>query len=173
MSSAILAKINETECKLNLTPMIDVTFLLMIFFLLTLRFKTLEGKLSAYLPKDVGVNVEQAEPIEKVEIRLTVVSPGTKVDPNDASKPYGGEGRFEYVDRKIRYHIGPRTTEDIAVVEERLASLFQAAKAAGQKRPATIDARPGTTYGDIIPVLDAAVAVGFDEITFVGEYKKP
>ncbi len=36
--------------------MIDVTFLLLIFFMCTLNFRTLEGHLSAYLPKDAGVN---------------------------------------------------------------------------------------------------------------------
>ncbi|MDF1837417.1 MAG: biopolymer transporter ExbD, partial [Planctomycetota bacterium] len=40
---------------MDMTPMIDVTFLLLIFFMCTLKFKVLEGKLTAYLPKDVGV----------------------------------------------------------------------------------------------------------------------
>lgn len=36
----------------DLTPMIDVTFLILVFFLCTIKFKTLEGKLDSYLPKD-------------------------------------------------------------------------------------------------------------------------
>ncbi|MCH7890992.1 MAG: biopolymer transporter ExbD [Gemmatimonadetes bacterium] len=67
------------EAEIDLTPMIDVVFLLLIFFMCTLKFKTLEGKLAAYLPKDVGVNTSEAEPKEKVEIRLTVKLPGTKM----------------------------------------------------------------------------------------------
>jgi len=170
---SVLKDIASEEIKMEMTPMIDVTFLLLIFFLLTLRFKTLEGKLAAYLPKDVGVNSSPAtEEIEKVEITLTVISPGVKVDPQDASKPYSGRGRFEYSGRRIKYQIGPQSTEDVAVMKDRLRKLFQAAKASGVKRPATIDARPGTTYGDIIPALDSAVEVGFEDITFVGEYKQ-
>ncbi len=168
---SVLSDIAKEEYRLEMTPMIDVVFLLQIFFLLTLRFKTLEGKLSAYLPKDVGANVGQVDPIEKVEIKLTVVAPGTKVDPRDPTKPYGGVGRYEYAGRRIRYHVGPQATEDIGVLKQRLTKLFEAARAAGWKRPATIDARHGTTYGDIVPVLDAAVEVGYDEITFVGEYR--
>ena len=36
--------------------MIDVVFLLLIFFICTMKFKVLEGKLATVLPKDVGVN---------------------------------------------------------------------------------------------------------------------
>ena len=65
-----LKKAAEDECQLEMTSMIDVVFLLLIFFLCTLKFKTLEGKLAAYLPKDVGVNTSEAEEIEKVEIDI-------------------------------------------------------------------------------------------------------
>ncbi len=41
--------------ELSMTPMIDVTFQLLIFFMVTSKFKTLEGKLSAYLPKERGI----------------------------------------------------------------------------------------------------------------------
>jgi hypothetical protein len=36
------------------------------------------------------------------------------------------------------------------------------------ERPATIDARAGTVYGDVVPVLDVAISAGFEEITFMG-----
>ena len=39
---------------IGLTAMIDVTFLLLIFFLCTLRFRSFEGKLEAFLPRDGG-----------------------------------------------------------------------------------------------------------------------
>ena len=46
----------QDEIKQDMTPMIYVVFQLMIFFMSTIKFKTMEGKLSAYLPKDVGVD---------------------------------------------------------------------------------------------------------------------
>ena len=162
-----LSQLANEECELEMTPMIDVTFLLLIFFLLTLRFKTLEGKLSAYLPKDVGVNQMQAEPIEKVEITLRVVNEGKRMDPLDATKPWSGEKRYQWIGREISYQIGPRKFTDLAALEARLVELHQA----DDKRPATIDSRPGTIYGDVVPVLDAAIRAKFTDITFVGEYK--
>ena len=79
---AHLKRIASEEYKMEMTPLIDVTFLLLIFFLLTIKFKLLEGKLSAYLPKDVGVNTSQAEPIEKVEIKIVVDEPMARRRPS-------------------------------------------------------------------------------------------
>ena len=75
-----LKDLAEEECELEMTSMIDVTFLLLIFFMCTLKFKTLEGKLAAYLPKDVGVNTSEAEEIEKVEVLIKVANEGNKLD---------------------------------------------------------------------------------------------
>ena len=60
----------------DMTPMIDVTFLLLIFFIVTLKFKVLEGRLDAALPKDRGSSTSQAEEIEKIDIQLYVADPG-------------------------------------------------------------------------------------------------
>jgi biopolymer transport protein ExbD len=169
---SILSDIAKEEYKMEMTPMIDVTFLLLIFFLLTLKFKILEGKLAAYLPKDVGNQTTSSDVIEKVEIKLTVLEAGTKMDPQDPTKPWNGETRFEYVGRKIRYHVGPQKTEDVRVLKERIQRLYDQAKRTGETRPMTIDARKGICYKDVIQVLDAAVEIGFEDITFVGEFKE-
>ena len=49
-------KSKKTEdLKPNLTPMIDIIFQLLIFFVLTAKFIAFEGQLQAYLPKDRGL----------------------------------------------------------------------------------------------------------------------
>ena len=60
------------EVEMQMTPMIDVTFLLLIFFLCSIKFKLLDGKLAAYLPRDEGVNssVLLEPPLEKINIHL-------------------------------------------------------------------------------------------------------
>jgi len=162
---SILTDIASEEHKMEMTPMIDVTFLLLIFFLCTLKFKLLEGKLQAYLPKDVGVNQSEAEPKEKVEISIKLVAEGTRVDPHDAAKPWGGKGRFDYIGRKVTYAVGPFKTEDLEALQTRLQKIY----ASDPERPSTIAALAGTVYGDVVPVLDRAVEVGYTDITFVGE----
>ena len=166
-----LQEIADEEIDMDMTPMIDVTFLLLIFFLCTIKFKILEGKLSAYLPKDVVVNSTQADPKEKVEIVITVPTAGTKVYATgpEEGQVWQGESdrRFEFDGRRLHYQIGPRKSKDLDKIQTWLEDLFRKDPEASS----TIDCRPGTVYGDMVPVLDALVAAGFTQITFVGEYK--
>ena len=57
----------EEEIKLELTPMIDICFLIIIFFM-CLPFKTLEGKLQAFLPTDKGINPIPLDPPNEIKI---------------------------------------------------------------------------------------------------------
>jgi len=169
----ILAGIASQSCKLEMTPMIDVTFLLLIFFMCTLKFKTLEGKLSAFLPKDVGVNTSDAIPKEKIEIRMDIRTAGAKVKPKGkgayTQEDADAKNRFVFDDsRVIRYSIGPKQTTDLAEVERTLKTFF----AQDPTRPATIDPREGIVVTDVVDVLDIAMNVGFKDITFVGSYEK-
>jgi biopolymer transport protein ExbD len=54
MSKVSKEVLEEIDSDLQMTPMIDVTFLLLVFFLCATKFKTLERKLDSYLPKDTG-----------------------------------------------------------------------------------------------------------------------
>ena len=170
---SMLKEIAEEEFEMEMTPMIDVTFLLLIFFLCTIKFKVLEGKLAAYLPKDVGVNSSPAEPIEKVEVTIYVDKPGVKVYAEGSEgegQPWQGEPdrRYEFRNRTLRYQLGPRKTTEIDTLVSWIKPLYKKA----DNTPATIDCRPGTVYGDMVPVLDAFVESDYEKITFVGEYKQ-
>ena len=174
---SILGELSRDECEMEMTPMIDVVFLLLIFFMCTLRFKTLEGKLAAYLPKDVGVNTDEAEPIEKVEILVRVEKTGTKYKPNKnpaKRRLYGpgDTGRYEWgEDRVLEYSVATFRTRDLEKLRARLTKIFLERKALGEETvPATIDARRDTVYEDVVDVLDQAIFAGFNDITFVGAY---
>jgi biopolymer transport protein ExbD len=58
-----------SEPHLEMTPMIDCVFQLLIFFMLTGKFVGTEGKLAAFLPRDKGtLNINIPEP--KMPIRI-------------------------------------------------------------------------------------------------------
>ncbi|MFQ5506626.1 MAG: ExbD/TolR family protein, partial [Planctomycetota bacterium] len=84
---------------MDLTPMIDVVFLLVIFFL-CLEFKSLEGRLAANLPKDIGPNPTPAEPIEMLDIRISTIDRGRKV--TDELHPH----RYELVNHSCQWQVG-------------------------------------------------------------------
>ena len=73
MSKIKASQAQEANMELNMTPMIDVIFQLMIFFMCSIHFKSLEGKLYAYMPRDKGRPIENYRPpppIDEVRIRL-------------------------------------------------------------------------------------------------------
>lgn len=165
------------EVKPDMTPMIDVTFLLLIFFIVTLKFKTLEGRLDSNLPKDMGTSSSPLEPIEKVDIIIQVGNPGQLVpDPatKTTSKP---EGRLNhYVNRVLRVSVGTTSftvrTDAINPSTELLADLERLYRTLGpydtEETPVTLDAKEGVVYGDVIGVLDVVIDMGFEKVSFAG-----
>lgn len=175
--NSALSEIMDEKCELEMTPMIDVTFLLLIFFMCTLKFKILEGKLSAYLPKDVGVQAFDTPPVEKVDIRLDVRNSGTKLrwdskakkavayTENDAKAGL----RFYYGDdRVVEYTVGGKMTTQLSEVVRRLTTF----KKGDPEMKATVDARQDVTQKDVVVILDAAIDAGYDDITFKGSYER-
>ncbi len=65
---------SEPRMSLNLAPMIDVTFLLLIFFLLTTTFQRAEGVLGANLPHDRG-RPAVSLPISPIVVRVASTGP--------------------------------------------------------------------------------------------------
>ncbi|NQU75876.1 MAG: biopolymer transporter ExbD [Planctomycetes bacterium] len=55
---------------LPLTPMIDVTFQLLLFFILTMQFRPPEGQIPANLPADQGSSGPAVTPLEPIRVRL-------------------------------------------------------------------------------------------------------
>ncbi len=55
-----------------MTPMIDVIFQLLIFFILTMKFKEVEGKLLSQLPKDKGLSSSSVPQPELQEVRIVL-----------------------------------------------------------------------------------------------------
>jgi biopolymer transport protein ExbD len=166
----------QDKNELEMTPMIDVTFLLLIFFMCTLRFKSLEGLLSAHLPKDHGVGRQEAEPpVPPVEVRLRLIEPGTRLAPDGGplpDQPVPNQPSRRYIfgpDRVVEYAVGPVATRDITTLEDRLARRLEI-QSGLQEEPvrATIEAGPGIIHQDVMAVLDRLTGAGFQRVGFVG-----
>ena len=81
----------DNPIAINVTPLVDIIFCLCVFFMISFKFKQLEGKFETWLPKDKGM---EGMPLKAViqEIRValfwsndnTVVRKfGTRVVPDD------------------------------------------------------------------------------------------
>ncbi len=76
-----LVGVLDEEAKLSLTPMIDISFLILIFFM-CLPFKTLEGKLAAFLPTDKGIAPTEEEPPQVIQIKVHILARKEVLIPN-------------------------------------------------------------------------------------------
>ncbi len=140
----------------DLTSMIDVTFLLLIFFIVTMKFNTLEGRLDSALPRGFGLTEDPQDPIEKIDIRLLVARAGELVpDPaSDRHQIYRG--------RVMTYQVGTRSWRDLDSLRAFLADI----EIEGTK--VTVDATEDTVYGDVIPIFDLLIDMGFEGVSFSG-----
>ncbi len=165
------------EIKPDMTPMIDVTFLLLIFFIVTLKFRTLEGRLDAALPKDRGAASTKVDEIEKVDILITVGNPGTLLpDPSTATKSLP-DGRLRHLRGRVlkialgtnQFTVRTDLDEDKDGFLDDLVKLGKALKPFDKEEtPVTIDPRKGVVYADVIAILDLVIQQGFLKVSFAG-----
>ena len=132
----VAKKIAEDEARLEMTPMIDVTFLLLVFFMATLQFKTLDGKLAAYLPKEAGSCWTEPEP--SIDVRIFASEQG------------------------VSYSVGPKKVSTM----ETLRTLLQRYQAQAPDRPVAIGPAPGVDHGTTVGVLDTVLNIGFERVRF-------
>jgi biopolymer transport protein ExbD len=148
--------------RIELTPLIDVTFLILVFFLFTIRFRTLEGKLESHLPREVGQRASHALEPERARVVVRVLEPGTRLDPV-LDRAWSGSGPWRWgPDRVLGYDAGPRKTTRLADV----AAWLGGVRALAPEVEVVVDAREDTSYADVVGVVDAARTLGCASITF-------
>ncbi len=125
--------------EISITPMIDVVFLLLIFFMVTTTFNR-QTELKINLPEARGIESEDKQKI----ITLMI----------DA------EGIYFISDEKGQFH---------QLINQKLSTLKRALRqAAGNSRqmPFVISADGKTPHQAVISALDIASQLGFKHITF-------
>ena len=164
----------------GMTPMIDIVFQLLVFFLLTLRFKSVEHRIETRLP-DPGM----APTIVRPEERPTIVATLHRVDAEDPERAF------------TRVRLGTRLTVDLPAgaasgsverdadrtAERERATAGLARAIVGihedQGRPTGVRGEirtpgrlPGAgsavPHGDVMRVLDAFLQAGVADVVFQG-----
>jgi biopolymer transport protein ExbD len=106
----------DSSCmELNMTPMIDVIFQLLIFFMCSLHFKTLEGKLLSYLPKNGGIDPRwDNKYVPEIRVRLVY---------------------DEQVEGRARVFIGNRLCRDLGEMADTVSNAVADSRRAMQTVP--------------------------------------
>ncbi len=162
------------EIKMEMTPMIDVTFLLLIFFLCSIKFKVLEGKLQTYLPKDVGVNTTpQQKMLEKVDVRIYRTLTREKLDLEQIAnyrKWYDAGG---WKEDQVELYFQGKKLAGLKELKKQLEDLRERIPPPEDPEEEdtlkmNLEAMKGCIYEDIVKVVDVALAAKFTSITFRG-----
>ncbi len=139
-----MKRVQHEATETDMTPMIDVVFQLIIFFVCTIKYKTLEGKLETQLPKDVGVNPTPMDAlIDKAEIHMNV----------DESRPHG----FDVM-------LNGQRVQSL----EALSAMLRDLKRQAPEMKATLYPNRGITYDHVVQVVDACIHAELLDITFAG-----
>ncbi len=134
------------DAQLHLTPMIDVTFLLLIFFMCSIRFKRLDGKLSTYLPREMGVNTSENYNQDLEHIVLYLEKNETD------SKGFS-----------IAWN---RTNRELGLSE--LCGLMKTIRIAEPETRAACHAGEGVLYGHVVTVVNECLRAGIRKVEFKG-----
>jgi biopolymer transport protein ExbD len=128
--------------------MIDVTFLLLIFFMCAMKFKTLEKKVEAFLPKDKGLAKTKIKLEEKPKITVEL-------------KRRAGERttRVKLLDSEIGVDDAGFT-----ILNERIQAIVRT----NPDMPGEINAWAEVPHSDVIKAVDAFMGANVKDLTFVG-----
>ncbi len=131
---------------LDMTPMIDVTFLLLIFFMVASKFKLDEGRLDSYLPRHSGPAAVAAPVLHDLRLILRNRDQGCELRVHN--KHYG-------------------FLPDAASLESLEADLREARAASNQDTlPVIIDAGADVEVGNVVATLNSCLIVGLTDISY-------
>ncbi len=175
------ARVEELE--IDLTPMIDVVFQLIIFFMCIMKFKTLEKKIEAYLPKEIGIQDREVVVPEKLKLQVSIhqkkeqgvpryflmnteiggnigvgVPPLTPPDDNASS-----EEKQAYQDA-YESHWARYVKPKLDLLRTEVTNMHRRdVDAAGE-----VKAGPEVRHAFVVGALDCYLHAGMKEVTFVG-----
>ncbi len=134
--------INE-KTELQIAPLIDVVFLLLIYFMVSAQLKRTEADLDLALPGSVAVSTQMEIPDEQI---IEVMATGEIVLNN---KVYASQDK-----------------SDLEGLEYTLLRYAQAAKISKSKAVITIAADDDAVHERVIDVLNACAGAGIKNVTF-------
>lgn len=134
--------INE-KAELQIAPLIDVVFLLLIYFMVSARLKRPEADLNLALPGSVSVSTQMELPDEQI---IEVLADGSIVLNN---KVYASNEK-----------------SNLAGLEHTLLRYNQAARLSKTKAVITIAAADDAVHERVIDVLNACAGAGINNVTF-------
>ena len=170
--------------RLAMTPMIDIIFQLLIFFMFAMKFASGEGFLQSCLPADRGIVPNRPVPLVVQEVRVKLLW----ADRGDWSRLYrrpqdDPDGRRGMTVLKVggRYLMrgaGPSAVPDwdglVRLLRRKSRQYLQLPASMRQQhptQPVIIEAYRMVPFQEVVSALNAAIKAGVTDITFAAPQK--
>ena len=147
MAGVSVGESDENPVNINVTPLVDIIFCLCVFFMISFKFKQLEGKFDSWLPK--GKGAAGSIQIEGIldEVRVAMF--------------------WDEVNQRTLRQLGPpripRDEELSVLIKEGHDAWVRMNK---PDTPVTIDAEARVPWNDVITVMNICKKNRIDKIEF-------
>ena len=153
MAGVSVGESEENPVNINVTPLVDIIFCLCVFFMISFKFKQLEGKFETWLPKGKGY---EGMPLKAVieEIRVAL---------------FWDESNSKSI-RKIGTRVVPEDDQLQQLITESYADFKRLNK---PDIGLTIDADVRVPWSDIIDVMNVGKKAGLSKVEFAAGAPPP
>ena len=141
---------SDNPVAINVTAMVDIIFCLCLFFMCSLHFKELEGKVDTWLPKEKGPDPSRPRDIVLEEVRIFM--------------------RWDPEARATVRNVGSRTPSgnDARLMEEVLAMAADYRSLGKPQVPLIIDSTPDVPWHEVVHVMDLCKGKNLERIELTG-----
>jgi biopolymer transport protein ExbD len=130
----------ENPVGINVVPMVDIIFCLCVFFMCSFKFKDLEGRFQAWLPKDLGNGPMNIGP-EEIRVALS----------------------WDATHQATVRRFGSRTVSGNDELAELLSSAHaDCVKIGKPDMPVTLDGDASVPWDQVVGVIDMAKRIGIE-----------
>jgi biopolymer transport protein ExbD len=145
---------SDNPVGINITAMVDIIFCLCLFFMCSLHFKQVEGKIDTWLPKDRGPNHDIVKVIEMEEIRIFM--------------------RWEPSTGQVIRKVGSRApaVDDADLMGTVRANIKDHATLGKLDVPVIIDAMEDVPWQDVVHVMDLCKGEKVQRIQFAAPFER-
>jgi biopolymer transport protein ExbD len=169
------------QLELNMTPMIDIVFQLIVFFLLSLKFKDVDRRIDTMMPKDRGEDIKPVflpddDRIKVKVFRRNLQDPRrthTLVKVDNAARfklPDGWKGRRKESRRRVAEY--DRVLAAVrGLVENRIATYGGIPSAVKGEIKAPPPRGGAVPHGDVVALVDLFLQVGMTDVQFEGQMR--
>jgi len=149
-----IGEASDNPVGINITAMVDIIFCLCLFFMCSLHFKQVEGKVDAWMPTKHGVNAGLIKP-QPEEVRIFM-----RWDPSTG-----------HVIRKVNNRIP--AADDAELMGAVKSNLQDHAKLGHLEVPVLLDATEDVPWQEVVHVVDLAKLEKISRIEFAAPFEYP